>query len=193
MQRKTILIDVDEVICNSALIDILNDFLKTNYKLDDFKEYYMDGVVPEDRKEEFYNLLAKTDCYQNAHMIDGAIETIEELSKHYEILICSSCVMFYNMQGSGIYFKHKYDFLLRTFPFLDPHKFILTGYKNCLVADVQIDDRLDNLYSKNVKTKLLMTAYHNKEISNNDLKKNGVIRVNSWAEIKDLLLSNIEN
>jgi len=146
--------------------------------------------VPENRKEEFYKLLQDVDSYENARLIDGAVETIYELSKKYDILMCSSCVMFFNMKGSGIYFKHKYDFLVRTFPYLDPHKFILTGYKNALVADVQIDDRLDNLESKNIKTKLLMTAYHNKNITEEELQEKGVIRVNSWQEIKKILLKN---
>lgn len=146
--------------------------------------------VPENRKEEFYKLLQEVDSYENAQLIDGAVETIYELSKEYDILMCSSCVMFFNMKGSGIYFKHKYDFLVRTFPYLDPHKFILTGYKNALVADVQIDDRLDNLGSKNIKTKLLMTAYHNKNVTEEELQEKGVTRVNSWQEIKKILLKN---
>jgi len=190
MKKKTILIDVDEVVCNSGLLDVMNNFLGTNYTLDDFEEYYIDGKVPENRKEEFYKLLQDVDSYENARLIDGAVETIYELSKKYDILMCSSCVMFFNMKGSGIYFKHKYDFLVRTFPYLDPHKFILTGYKNALVADVQIDDRLDNLESKNIKTKLLMTAYHNKNITEEELQEKGVIRVNSWQEIKKILLKN---
>jgi len=188
MNKKTILIDVDEVICNSELLDFLNNFLKTNYKLDDFREYYIDSVVPEDRRVEFYNKLSQVDCYQNAKFISGAVETIKEISKYYDILICSSCVMLYNKEGSGIYFKHKYDFLIRTFPFLDPHKFILTGYKNSLAADVQIDDRLDNLQNDYVKTKFLMTAYHNKNIPDEQLNQQGVVRVDSWNDIKNLLL-----
>ena len=92
------------------------------------------------------------------------------------------------MSGSGIYFKHKYDFLIKNFPYLDPHKFILTGYKNALVADVQIDDRFDNLQSKHIKTKLLMTAYHNKKIADEELNLKGVTRVNSWDEIANILL-----
>ena len=186
--KKKILIDVDEVVCNSSLLDAINEFLNTNYKLEDFNEYYIDSVIPDEKKEAFYQSISNYDFYENARIIDGAVEVIKELSKVYDVYICSSCVMFYNMQNSGIYFKYKYDFLLKHFPFLNPERFVFTGYKNFFVADVQIDDRIDHLEGEYVKTKLLMTAYHNKNISEEELKTKGVVRVNSWNEIKNLLL-----
>ena len=38
------------------------------------------------------------------------------------------------------------------------------------------------------ETKMLFTAYHNKTITDEELKQNGVIRVNGWKDIEKILL-----
>ena len=52
---------------------------------------------------------------------------------------------------------------------------------------VKIDDRIDNL--KGAKTKILYTAYHNKDISDKELMKKKIIRANNWNDIKNILVS----
>ena len=52
--------------------------------------------------------------------------------------------------------------------------------------DIKIDDRTNNL--ENANTKLLFNAWHNKNITQEELDKENIIRVNSWLEIKDLLI-----
>ena len=75
---------------------------------------------------------------------------------------------------------------MREFDFLDPEKIIFTNSKNIFVADVQIDDRLPNLQGP-VKLKLLFDSYHNKNISDEELKESNVLRVYNWKEIEHLL------
>ena len=36
--------------------------------------------------------------------------------------------------------------------------------------------------------KLLFSAYHNKNIPDEELKKDGLIRVNNWKEVEKILL-----
>ena len=51
--KKKILLDIDEVFCFSGYLELVNEFLNTNYKIDDFDDYYIDEVaIPEDKKEE---------------------------------------------------------------------------------------------------------------------------------------------
>ena len=51
---KKILLDVDEVICFSGFLEAVNDFMSTNYEIDDFTDYYIDEVViPKERFNEF--------------------------------------------------------------------------------------------------------------------------------------------
>lgn len=54
MEKKDLLLDIDEVFCFSGFLPAINDFLGTNYKIDDFTEYYIDkAVIPKERFEEF--------------------------------------------------------------------------------------------------------------------------------------------
>ena len=86
----------------------------------------------------------------------------------------------------------KYNFLIKNFSFLNPEHFIFTNTKNLFKADIQIDDRLSN-FDNEIETKILFPSYHNKNISDNELKQNGVIRAgydwkNGWNEIEKILL-----
>ena len=64
--------------------------------------------------------------------------------------------------------------------------YIFINNKSLLNCDIKIDDKLDNLENANVK--ILFTAYHNKDLSDEYLHSLGVIRANSWFQIKDILL-----
>ena len=64
--------------------------------------------------------------------------------------------------------------------------------KDMLEADIRIDDSISNLKGKAEK-KILFTAYHNKNITDDKLEKEGVIRANSWREIEKILLGGKEN
>ena len=90
--------------------------------------------------------------------------------------------------------KHKYEFLRKELPFINPRNFIFTNAKNIINADVQIDDRLINLKNNNIRIKILFPSYHNKEISDQELIDNNVIRAGydwktGWNEVEKILLS----
>lgn len=185
--KEKMLVDLDYVICKPGFLKILNDFCNTNYKEEDFTEYIIDDVIgPQERIEEFYEYYLTQDGYKDAVFLDGAIETLKKLSGKYDIHICSACVMYGAERKSAKLFKDKFEFLMRELDFLDPEKIIFTNSKNIFKVDVQIDDRLPNLLG-DVKTKLLFSAYHNKNISNEELKEKNVIRVNSWHDIEKIL------
>lgn len=75
---KKILIDIDEVICTSSLLDEMNKFLGTDYKLDDFKKYYIDDILGSDlNKEIFYKTLQNIDLYKVAKIFDNVIEILK--------------------------------------------------------------------------------------------------------------------
>lgn len=189
MNKKKILIDVDEVICDPGFLHLINQFLNTNYQLDDFTEYYIDdyALKTDEIKEKFYQYYLAHNSYDYATLLPNAFEVIQKLNDRYDLYICSACVMFCLVDESGKFFMDKYNWLIKNFPFLDPNKFILTNTKNLLQADIQIDDRLTNLEG-NIGTKLLFSSYHNKNITDEELKEKNVIRVNGWLEIEKLLL-----
>jgi len=184
--KKKIMIDMDDVIVSGGFLYLLNEFMHTNYKEEDFKSFYMQDVLP--NKKDFFNYFFNKNLYDYGTLKDGVVEALQELSKNYEIYICTAYIFKEAPEGSSVILKYKYDYLLKHFPFLNPNKFIFTGDKSIVNGDIKIDDRVENL--ENATTKLLFTAYHNKNISKEELLKKQIVRVNNWKEIKNLLLNN---
>ena len=89
--KQTLLLDVDEVIVFSGFLEAINDFLGTNYVIDEFSEYYIDSVViPSDRMDEFNEFLRNRNLYDYAPLLPNAIEVIKKLNEVYDIYILSS-------------------------------------------------------------------------------------------------------
>ena len=191
--KKTLLLDVDEVIVFSGFLEAINDFLGTNYVIDEFSEYYIDTVViPSDRTDEFNEFLRNRNLYDYAPLLPNAIEVIKKLNEVYDIYILSSCVNFLDVDGSGRYFADKYNFLRKTLPFIDPGHIILTSAKHLFVADIQIDARINN-FGPHVNLKILFPSYHNKGITDEELKEKGIIRAgldwrDGWSNVEKILL-----
>ena len=90
------------------------------------------------------------------------------------------------LDKSSTHLKNKYDYLYHNLPFIDPNKYIFTSNKNIIKADIRIDDRIENLKDGDIK--LLFSAWHNLDLTDEYLKKLGIMLVNNWKEIKSILL-----
>jgi 5'(3')-deoxyribonucleotidase len=193
MDKKILLLDVDEVICFSGFLDLINEFLGTNYTIDDCTNYYVDEqFIPKDRMNEFNKFISTRNLYENAYILPNAIEVIKYLNEYYDIYPLSSCINPFDIQNSGLLFLNKYKFLLNYLPFIDPSKYIFTDSKSRVNGDIIIDDRLSNL-RHDIKLKILFPSYHNTDISNEDLTKNNIIRAGydwryGWLETKEILM-----
>lgn len=191
--KKTLLLDLDEVVVFNDFLKLVNEFMGTNYEIDDITNYYIDEeVVPQERMEEFNRFVNGRNLYENARLLPGALEAIKLLSEKFDVYICSSCVNPFDIQGSGRIFKDKYDFLLKNLPFIPPERYIFTSSKNIFKADIKIDDRLSNL-KDDIDIKILFPSYHNKDISNEELDANNVIRAGfdwrtGWEHVTNILL-----
>lgn len=192
-KKKNLLLDIDEVFCFPGFLDAINEFLESNYVLDDFSDYYIDeAVIPQERFNEFNKFLDSRNLYENAQILPYAKEVLKELDFIYNIYPCSSCINPFNIIGSGRLFADKYNFLISTIPFIEPEHFIFTNAKYLFKADIQIDDRLSNL-NENIETCILFPSYHNKTISNDELVKRGILRAGydwrtGWLEVANILL-----
>ena len=193
-RKKDILIDIDEVIFFSGYLEGMNEYLGTNYKIDDFNYYYIDKVaVPKDKIKDFNVYLRGKDLYENAEVLPGAKETINKLLDEYNVYICSACINPYDVEGSGMIFKNKYDFIRREFPRIPLENIIFTSSKHMIKADIQIDDKVSNLDSS-IETRILFPSYHNKELNEEELSKKGIIRAGldwrtGWKEVEKILIS----
>lgn len=195
--KKDLLLDVDEVVCFPGFLEAVNSFMKTNYVIDDFTDYYIDKVaIPDDRFDEFNCFLDSINLYENACVLPDAVETIEALNKLYNVYILSACVNPFNVLTSGRAFKDKYDFLIELLSFINPERFIFTSSKQLVKADIIIDDRVPNLCS-DIETKILFPSYHNKDIPDSVLEKHDILRAgydwrNGWNEVGKMLIDDEE-
>ena len=97
-----------------------------------------------------------------------------------------------NIQSMFDNIADKYDFLIKTLPFLKPENFIFTNTKNIIKADIQIDDRVSNLVN-DIPIKILFPSYHNKEIADEYLSSKNIIRAGKdwrtgWQNVLDILI-----
>lgn len=191
--KKVLLLDVDEVITFSGILDAVNEYMNTDYKIDDFTNYYIDEVaIPKDKFLDYNNFLMNRDFYKTPHILPNAIEVIKELNEVYDVYICSSCINPLDVDNSGFIFKDKFNFLVNLLPFINPKHFIFTSSKHLIKADIQIDDLVDNL-KNDTELRILFPSYHNKEYTNEELEKLGIVRAGSdwrtgWEEVRKILL-----
>lgn len=193
-KKKVLLLDVDEVICFANFVPFINEFMNTSYVIDDFEDYYIDEVaIPKEKLEAFNQFIRDRNLYENAFLLPNSVEVIRKLKEVYDVYICSSCINPFDVVSSGKIFVDKFHFLIQNLPFLEADKFIFTGAKHLLKADIQIDDRISNLKG-DVETKILFPSYHNKNVSDEELKTQGVLRAGydwreGWENIERILLS----
>lgn len=184
---KKIMVDMDDVICDGGFLSLVNQFLKTNYKIEDIKTYYISDLIPKEKYQEWGEFFNVKNVYDYCEMIQDTYEVLEKLSKKYEIYIATDYIFRDNKEYSANMLKNKFKWLYKKLPFIDPHNYIFTANKQIINCDIKIDDKLSNLKG-NAETKMLFTAYHNKTITEEELKQEGAIRVNGWKDVEKILL-----
>lgn len=197
MKKLKMLLDVDEVICFMGMLEAVNEFLGTNYEIDDFTDYYIDGAaIKEEDMPRFNEFLKAKNLYEPPKLLPHAIEVLERLNEVVDIYICTSCINPFDVENSGKLFLDKYNFLIKYLPFLDPKKFIFTSAKQVFKMDIQVDDRLNNL-DGDIEYKILFPSYHNKNVSEEELDKIGATRAgmdwrDGWTTLEEMVIKIVE-
>ena len=186
--KKILIIDIDDVLVDSYMFIMLNKFLGTNYKEEDFSDYYLEDAIKDSKQlDEYYKFIFTQDMYKDIPIKEGVQEVLPKLNKKYDLLLCTDFLIPNYEWQADKEFISKFNMLREKFPYLNPKQFIFMRRKPLLNGDIMIDDKITN-FGKNIGKKLLFTAYHNKGIDNNELSKQKITRINSWFEIADLLL-----
>ena len=186
--KKVLIVDIDNVLVDNCILIMLNKFLGTEYKEEDFNDFRLENMLgtPE-RISEFYNFALNGDMYQYVSVLDGVLDVLPKLNERYDLFLCTDILLPNHEWLADKEFVSKFKMLKEKFSFLNPNQFIFMKRKQLLHADFMIDDNPTN-FGKHIKNKLLFSAYHNLSLTNKDLKKQGLTRVNSWSEIANLLL-----
>ena len=185
---KTIMDDMDDVITYGNFTKILDDYLGYHYDYDTVKTYYIQDILG-DKKDDFFSKFKDMDMYENATLLPDCYDVLKELSKHYKIYICTDYIWREITQYAGNNLRNKYNFLYKKLDFIEPKNYIFTCDKSVVNCDIKIDDKVSNI--EGAKTKLLFTAWHNKDLRDEELKEKNIIRVNNWQEIGAILLEDI--
>lgn len=186
---KSIMVDMDDVLTYGNFSLILEDYLGYKPDYDSIKTYYIQDILG-DKKEDFFSKFKDMDMYENATLLPDCYDVLKKLSVKYDIYIVTDYIWPEIVEFAGNNLRNKYKFLYKKLDFIDPKNFIFASNKEIINCDIKIDDKINNI--KGASKKLLYTAWHNKDLSDDKLKKQNIIRVNNWHDIEDILL-NIED
>ena len=186
MYKKSIMIDMDEVIVVGRFSDYLVEFLG-NVNFENLHTQNRQDLI-KGREEEFKKIYKYKNLYKNNNgdyiePLPNCVDVIKKLNEVYDVYIVTTYIWKEDVIDSATNLKNKYEYLHYWFPFIDTNKFIFMTDKTKINYDIGIDDRVSNLQSCNKK--LLFTEFRNKKITNEELKNKGIIRVNNWLEVEN--------
>lgn len=191
MNKKTIMLDMDDVITIHGLSNLMEKFLGKKLEETNNNTYYRQDLLG-DKKDDFFKFFVTQNLYDNVDIVDNCKEVLEEICKYYDVYITTDYIWRDVPDYAGDNMRNKFNFLNENFPFLDRKKYVFTGTKSIVKCDIRIDDKIENLIGDDSE-KYLFTAYHNKTISKEELDKLGIVRVNSWLELSKILLTDYKN
>lgn len=174
--RLRIAIDMDEVMADSLSrhLQLYNDEFGAALCKQDLQGRPLHLAVPEAHRRRIDEIALSDGFFWDLDVMPGCQEVIRELTKRYDIFIVTAAMEFPNS------FLPKHAWLQEHFPFLDIRNVVYCGDKSIVDADIMIDDRVRNL-EQFQGMKILFSAPHN-------LNEKRFLRVNSWAEVREMLL-----
>lgn len=126
------------------------------------------GVSPDEINDMF-----KEQVWGKPKFIEGAVETMRGWLNKYVIGILSNRTKYMNIEGLIQWMEH----------YKIPFSFVVTKLKTYPFA-YHIDDSPSKLMKVNAENKILFNQPWNKRCLN---IKNGMIRVNNWQEIREII------
>lgn len=189
MNRKSIMIDMDEVIVVGNFSNYLVEFLG-NIDFNKLQSKYRQDLI-KGREDEFKKIYKYKNLYKNndgsyIEPLPNCVNIVKELNEKYDVYIVTTYIWKENVIDAASNLKNKFEYLQYWFPFINPNNFIFMTDKTKIKYDIGIDDRESNL--KNCDNKLLFTEFRNKNLTNEELETKKIIRVNNWLDIgKELL------
>ena len=189
LDKKTIMIDMDEVIVVGKFSDYLVEFLG-NVNFDNLHTQNRQDLI-KGREEEFRKIYKYKNLYKDENgnyiaPLSDCVDVIEKLNERYDVYIVTSYIWKEDVIDAATNLKNKFEYLQYWFPFIDTYKFIFMTDKTKIHYDIGIDDRISNLESCN--RKLLFTEFRNKNVTKEELENIGIKRVNNWLDVEKEIL-----
>lgn len=185
--KKRLMIDMDDVITDGTFRKQIEDYIGHVINHEE-TGYYIQNALGE-KKEEFFRK-APLNMYEEAPLLPDAYEVLEKCNEKYEMYIVSAYDIPDAPYQIGNHLKFKMEYLQKKLPFIKPSQIVFCNQKGLIDFDIILDDSIRNLESG--KLKLLFSSYHNGGLSEEELQEQGIIRVNDWQEVADILLKDGE-
>lgn len=136
-------VDIDNVICNlqEVVIELFNKRYGSNYTMENFTEYDVMNVLPEQDGIVMRDMYGESGLYNKVKPIHGAQDGLQKLinSGHQVYLVTDAIPKTYG---------EKVEFIRRYFPFIDDGHIVCMKHKWMFKADIMIEDNLANLLVK---------------------------------------------
>lgn len=180
----TIICDMDDVLIN--LKDVWVDFLNKKYKLNvdgnNIKQFDMKLSFPDLTPKEIYYPLTTEFIWTQVRPLDGAVKFTKKLIEEGHDFYIATATDYRNI-------KYKVDQVLKVyFPFFNLDNLICIKDKSLLKGDIRIDDALHNLVNcKDNSLKLLLDNSHNRNLPEEEYRKNRIYRVYTWHQIYNMI------
>lgn len=120
--RQKLAIDMDDVIVTGGFLYLINQFLGTTYQESDFKDFYMQDVLPD--KKAFFKWFLTQNIYDHCTLLSHAYEVLRELNEAYQVRIITSYIFPEIANQSGHILQQKFDYLREHLPFITPYQYI---------------------------------------------------------------------
>jgi 5'-nucleotidase len=172
---KTLLIDMDSVICDlmSEWHKRYNSEYNDNLTVERLKCWNSEKYVLPQCGIKIYDYLKEPGLFLSLKPLPNSIEVLNRLQNHYDILIVTSSLT--------SAFVEKEQWIEKHLPFIGKHNLIFSHRKDMIVGDILFDDAPHNLmqFSKTNRTAIAMDYPYNREVE--------VPRVKNWLEFESFL------
>ena len=185
---KTILIDVDDVICDNHFLPVINKMLGSQYNEEDFYNIDIEKELfkTDEERQTFNDLYVTVDSYSFVELKEGAYEVLKRLKAKHRVILLTNGTHYERQLKFGRQLTYKYQFLLTKLPFFRGEDIIFSAQKDLFVADIIIDDRAQNM-TGNYPHRLMFSCFHNRHMTKEQLDALGITRVDTWKDIEQYI------
>ncbi len=171
--KKTILVDMDGVLADvyTRFFEIYEKETGCRLKINDIAGRLEEEAFGDQRK-----WVETPGFFRDLPVISGSQNALRKINEYHNVIIVSLATEF------PASLTDKQLWLQDHFPFIGWKQTVFCGDKNIIKADLMIDDHPKNLDNFNGET-IMFTQPHNIFISSSRHR-----RVNSWAEIEQILI-----
>lgn len=179
MKKLTILVDMDDVLCDlcGSWVAWLNKKYGTNVKTSEIRSWDIASVFPTLTKTEVFSPLFTPVFWDSVNPVDESQKYLKHIidDGHKVVIVTASHPDTISHKLNRCLFKY--------FPFLTYKDVITTGQKGLIKGDILIDDAPHNFDGFD-GVGILMSANHNARF---DVKGRKMLRCNSWKEVYDAI------